>query len=1602
MNISLGESETVEVRSPGYPGSFPRGVYINWILRTEEDRKILVSFGNLTTDYYDNWRIGNGDVISQSTLLSWRYRRRELPVLLSNGSAIWISFSSSYQTRAGFSFVASSVPSTETLTCSSDKFDCGNSVCISGLLQCDKNYDCIDNRDENSCGCDSVTCLNNGTCSDYNGYFSCSCSEGFRGRFCEKVVFECEAYPNIFEESDRCDGIIQCPNGDDEKGCECSGHKYRCRDSICVGQADTECNGIPECLDYSDEGVACNTAYCLEISNEACTAILAYNSTYFPNDFVSSHQQADDLIAQHLPEFLTNCSNDERLALCMSLYPECPQFGPDPRVCASLCSRAVECAGLETNFTSLQCDVYPDNGVLSTSEGCLYSDEDVLQSGDCGRRPAASPSLNPFSRIIGGAETHIGNWPWIGSYQARGGFHFCAATLISPRWAITAAHCGFQRQLVFGSSLFNAPSGYQHVYRVGQIFIHPGYNAPRYHNDIALVKLTSPVSYTDTIQPACLETDDNEVDKYDTCHAVGWGSTFLGGRSSPVLKEARVPLVSWEQCKSYDDARENLFISSDQICAGAGNGTNRTCHGDSGGPLICRGANGRWKLVGITSTASACGAASPGVFTRVSQYIDFIRYTMAKGFQPCTANEFDCGETVCIDGRSRCNYREDCHDGRDEELCGCILNSCVNNGTCLPEGRYSYQCECTDGYEGTNCETAIITKTFRLSVNGMVRVSSPGHPEDFPSNTRVNWTFETDQGMKVFINFTNFVSSYFDNWQAGDGAKAGAATFLSWSRANGRPPNLLSSGNALWLTYHVSFAARDAFVFSAASVPGNETITCSSDEFHCGHSVCIDSFRQCDYSFNCIDGRDERRCGNCSNFDCANNGTCWRTSFGEFVCDCPAGFTGAQCETEIFQYDVIVSGDDVLALATPGYPVHYHHNVNVTWNIRTDADRQIHVTFADFQTERFWDVLLAGNGDFSPANVFFNWSGYRQPLDIVSNGSSMWMTFLSDSTVYYRGLSFHLRSISAASNFSCSGNNFDCGHFVCINESLVCDGVVDCVGGADEIHCDHCSSSPCLHNGTCVERPLQVGIEPFYCNCAARFTGANCETDTYQRVVLNGNETITTRNSIGSTQQSLVWLISADVDRRVVLKSLYLNNEVMSFLRLIAVGDGHDPFGGGIPFYQHFGEYERGTPELVSSGNEMWIYMVYLPLFPNPPSLLLTAFLTVSTVPLSHSMVCSSSEFSCERYCIDTLYVCDGESDCADRRDEQECDTCSPNSCQNNGTCVLIPGANFWCLCPNSYAGPHCEIETELRFQLAANETITIELVHGDTYKRVWLIHTIADWRIQIAPVGTKLSPTSRVSIGVGYGSNTNNESSTIFNASSVAQISLPEFYSQGTVMWLSARSNRSPATDSIVIAVTSVPLSAGVNCSSQRFDCGGYCIPESWRCDTISDCGDGRDELGCEYQPLVAPSDQSVSLTPWAYRADLGGALWILAADPGRKVLVSSFNFTGGAPVKFFEARDGNGTSPVLLSLVSSSSHPVPAIPGLLSSGNKMWITVGFQGIITPTRVSVVASGVPANETLTCAVGEVDCSYGVCFEENYKCDGPPQCVDGRDEPPNC
>lgn len=171
---------------------------------------------------------------------------------------------------------------------------------------------------------------------------------------------------------------------------------------------------------------------------------------------------------------------------------------------------------------------------------------------------------------------------------------------------------------------------------VSKVTPHPEYQptSRNQFNDIALIRLSYPVTYNDFVKPICLPLDNNLRSKTHVAEALevsGWGKTETVNASKRKLK-VRVNGVSTDSCNSVY-ARQNVVIGSTQVCAGGDRGRD-SCRGDSGGPLVASDTSNPRQiytyLVGLVSYGpSPCGQEGwPGVYTKVSEYVDWVQNSL--------------------------------------------------------------------------------------------------------------------------------------------------------------------------------------------------------------------------------------------------------------------------------------------------------------------------------------------------------------------------------------------------------------------------------------------------------------------------------------------------------------------------------------------------------------------------------------------------------------------------------------------------------------------------------------------------------------------------------------------------------------------------------------------------------------------------------------------------------------------------------------------------------------------------------------------------------------------------------------------------------------
>ncbi|KAG6922976.1 transmembrane protease, serine 11B [Chelydra serpentina] len=240
-------------------------------------------------------------------------------------------------------------------------------------------------------------------------------------------------------------------------------------------------------------------------------------------------------------------------------------------------------------------------------------------------RSAKSKSSSTSERVVGGvASAELGDWPWQASLR-QNNIHRCGATLISNTWLLSAAHC-FRKAnnprlwtVTFGTLL--RPSRMKRF--VKAIIVHEKYRYPAHNYDIAVVKLSKGVDFTNIVHRVCLP-DPSQIFPYNSDAVItGWGALSDDGPSPNVLQEATVKLIDSNTCNRrevYDGV-----ITPGMLCAGYLEGGIDACQGDSGGPLVSPDSRGMWYLAGIVSWGDECAKPNkPGVYTRVTYYRDWI------------------------------------------------------------------------------------------------------------------------------------------------------------------------------------------------------------------------------------------------------------------------------------------------------------------------------------------------------------------------------------------------------------------------------------------------------------------------------------------------------------------------------------------------------------------------------------------------------------------------------------------------------------------------------------------------------------------------------------------------------------------------------------------------------------------------------------------------------------------------------------------------------------------------------------------------------------------------------------------------------------------
>ncbi|KAM7364149.1 proclotting enzyme isoform 2-T2 [Cochliomyia hominivorax] len=264
----------------------------------------------------------------------------------------------------------------------------------------------------------------------------------------------------------------------------------------------------------------------------------------------------------------------------------------------------------------------------------LLGTNSIVDPEECGQQEYST------GRIVGGVESPNGQWPWMAAIFLHGPKRtefWCGGSLIGSKYILTAAHCTRDsRQKPFAARQFtvrlgdidlstDAEPSAPVTFAVKEVRAHERFSRIGFYNDIAILVLDKPVRKSKYVIPVCLPRVGRMPPKDRLpgrrATVVGWGTTYYGGKESTSQRQAELPIWRNEDCdRSYFQP-----INENFICAGYSDGGVDACQGDSGGPLMMR-YDSRWLQLGVVSFGNKCGEPGyPGVYTRVSEYLDWIR-----------------------------------------------------------------------------------------------------------------------------------------------------------------------------------------------------------------------------------------------------------------------------------------------------------------------------------------------------------------------------------------------------------------------------------------------------------------------------------------------------------------------------------------------------------------------------------------------------------------------------------------------------------------------------------------------------------------------------------------------------------------------------------------------------------------------------------------------------------------------------------------------------------------------------------------------------------------------------------------------------------------
>ncbi|KAG8450131.1 hypothetical protein GDO86_002669, partial [Hymenochirus boettgeri] len=295
----------------------------------------------------------------------------------------------------------------------------------------------------------------------------------------------CQSSSKCIKTTERCDGVFDCPEGEDEFRCvRLSGR-----------------NSVLQVFTSGSWRTVCSDEWRAMFGNLTCKQ-LGFSS--YVNSIDLPVESVEDQFRRHFVSVTPSPKSSGQMTLLQQLI--------NPRQhCTS---------GNVTTLKCVVCGLRPSYTPTSRIVGGNASVE--------GQWPWQASLTFQGVHLCGGS---IITPRWIVTAA------HCVYDLLSPEfWSV---RMGMVNQPLDSEGI---------LIPVEKIIYHNKYKSSTMANDIALMKLAKPFTFNGSVQPICLPNYGEDFPEGKICWISGWGATVEGGDTSLTMDYAGVPLISNRVC----------------------------------------------------------------------------------------------------------------------------------------------------------------------------------------------------------------------------------------------------------------------------------------------------------------------------------------------------------------------------------------------------------------------------------------------------------------------------------------------------------------------------------------------------------------------------------------------------------------------------------------------------------------------------------------------------------------------------------------------------------------------------------------------------------------------------------------------------------------------------------------------------------------------------------------------------------------------------------------------------------------------------------------------------------------------------------------------